>query len=331
MGTKVRNGLPVAVTWAMLLACGGCGLGESDLPSADSSDDLPKVQKIDPALIHYEQTGAFPVEMQQVHALAVGPEDRIYVGGDKAVFVFGDSDGTRQLEIALDDEPTCLAVGNVEHAFPGRIYVGFRRHLEVFDADGKRVKSWDTLGEKAQITSIAADEEDVFVADAGNRIVLRYGVSGELIGRIGRRDDRRQIPGFVITSTYFDLAVSPDGLLRVVNPRLLRLEAYTFDGDLEHHWGESASSIEGFFGCCNPAHFAVLSDGRFVTAEKGVARIKVYDSEGRFESVVAGPEQLPVEAADLTTDSRGRILVLDPKAKRVRIFGPKATDPETQP
>ena len=89
--------------------------------------------------------------------------------------------------------------------------------------------------------------------------------------------------------------------------------------------------MEGFFGCCNPAHFAVLADGRFATAEKGVARIKVYDGEGRFESVVAGPEQLPVEAADLTTDSRGRILVLDPKAKSVRIFELKATDPETQP
>jgi hypothetical protein len=32
-------------------------------------------------------------------------------------------------------------------------------------------------------------------------------------------------------------------------------------------------------GCCNPACFALLSDGRIVTVEKGVPRIKVFRAE----------------------------------------------------
>ena len=302
----------------------GVGCGRVDPVGVDFGAVTAPPPVIAPELIHYEQTASFPVDMQQVHALAVGPDDRIYVGGDRSCRVFSNVDHAVQLDIALQAEPTCLTVGGSEHSLPGHIYVGLKDHIEVFAADGTPVASWDSLGEKALITSIAIDEQDIFVADAGNRIVLRYDVSGNPIGRIGERDDIRKIPGFVITSEYFDLAVSPaDGLLRVVNPRMLRIETYTFDGDLEQHWGEATPGVEGFFGCCNPIHFAMLPDGRFATAEKGAERVKVYGSDGRFESVVAGPDQLDTQAADLAVDSDGRILVLDPKARSVRIFEPK--------
>ena len=92
---------------------------------------------------------------------------------------------------------------------------------------------------------------------------------------------------------------------------------------MEFYWGESTPRIEGFFGCCNPAHFALLADGRFVTAEKGIPRVKIYDAAGKFVCVVAGPKQVPVAAVDLATDRRGRILVLDPAARSVRIFEQK--------
>ena len=56
----------------------------------------------------------------------------------------------------------------------------------------------------------------------------------------------------------------------------------------------------------------MLPDGRFVTAEKGIPRIKVYSPRGEFECVVAGPKQMKAVAADLAADRRGRILALDP-------------------
>ncbi len=74
----------------------------------------------------------------------------------------------------MDQEPYCLAVGTGEHAFPGRLYVGMRDHVEVYEAQGKRQAVWDRPGPRAVLTSIALSEEDVFVADAGSLVVWRY-------------------------------------------------------------------------------------------------------------------------------------------------------------
>jgi len=307
----LRNGAPVAPP-----------ASPGTAPEEPGEDGGVQTAPIDPALILYRPAMMIPVAMEAVHALAVGPEDRIYVGGGRAVHVF-DAQGARQKQIALEEEPSCLAVAGADQAHAGRVYVGTRKRVHVLDAEGTGRSAWEPLGEKALVTSIATADEDVFIADAGNRIVWHYDTSGKLLGRIGARDDARKIPGFVITSPYFDLVMGKDGLLRVVNPRALRIEAYTARGDLELAWGKPAPTIDGFFGCCNPAHLAVLPDGRIVTAEKGIPRVKVYSADGKFQCVVAGPPGVAA-IADLAADSRGRVLVLDASAKAVRIFEAKS-------
>ena len=138
----------------------------------------------------------------------------------------------------------------------------------------------------------------------------------------------------ICPSPYLDVAVAPDGLLRVANPGMHRVEAYTFDGHHELTWGKAGSAIGEFCGCCGPSHIAVLPDGRVVTAEKGIPRVKVYTAAGQFECVVAGPEILAPnltaviqtcdehqrQPVDLAIDSRSRIVVLDPAARCLRIF-----------
>jgi len=213
-----------------------------------------------------------------------------------------------------------------------------KSRVEVFDAEGKRSAVWADLGPKAILTSLAAADADVLVADAGNRIVYRYDGSGKLVGRIGAKDPARNLRGFVIPSPCFDVAISSDGLVRVANPGTHRIEGYTLDGHLEVSWGTPSASIEGFCGCCNPANFAILPDGHFVTAEKGIPRVKIYGYDGKFVCVVAGPEilapgetiveetrpdvRLPV--IDVAADSQGRVLVLDPGKGKVRVFELKA-------
>jgi hypothetical protein len=273
--------------------------------------------------------------MKEARAVAVGPEDHVYVAGDEVIRVF-DSLGTPLREIALPGQPTCLAVGGAGHAYPGRIYAGVGRNIEVFDAEGNAVATCDTPGEKVHPTSIALATSDVFVADSANRVVLRYSGAGKLIREIGKRDPARGVRGFVIPSPFFDVATAGD-VLWVVHPGARRLEAYTFDGLLDRYWGESSTAPEGFFGCCNPAHFALLPDGSFVTAEKGLLRVKVYTADGQFDCVVAGPEQLEApgtgasprtasrfdheyDAVDVAADSRGRVLVLDLARANVRVF-----------
>jgi hypothetical protein len=276
-------------------------------------------EEIDPADILYQQTAEIPTGLTTVRALAVGAGDRLHVGGDKCVRVF-EPDGKRIREIAVEAGPRCLAASVMEDSAAERLYVGMENHVEVFDLKGVRIAAWKSPSEKAQFLSIAATDQDVFVADFGNQLVWRYDTKGELKGRIGQPDKKRKIPGLTATTPYLDLAMGANGLVYVVNPRLLRLEAYTARGDLETTWGKGSSKLEDFFGCCNPTHIAVLPNGDFVTAEKGIPRIKVYSAEGKFECVVAGPRQMPSLAADLAVDHRGRVLALDAMNASVRVF-----------
>jgi hypothetical protein len=291
---------------------------ESSLSKAFTYD-LEELRKTDPALIKYEEIDNIQTGFEEVYAIAIDSSHRIYVAGDKAIKVFH-SDGYAISEIGLPESPRCLTV--VEN---GTLYVGMPDHIEVYNQSGTRVAKWESAGENALLTSVAVYGEDVWVANARERVVLRYDTSGKLIKRIGEKDMDRNIPGFIIPSPYFDLAVAPDGLLRVTNPGLQRVEAYTFDGDLEIWWGKPANSIDGFVGCCNPVNFAILPDGRFVTCEKGIPRVKVYSDRGVFESVVAGAELFETSdeayALDVAVDSQGRVLVLDPERKSIRIFG----------
>jgi len=292
----------------------GSGLG----PEFDYG--IEKLQVIDPKLIAYEETRAVELKLQEPRGIALGPDGRLYVAGDRKIVIGGKGAD----ELQLDDAPRALAV-----AADGTLYVAMADHVEVYSPKGERKASWESLGEKAMLTAIAVAEEDVFAADAGNREVVRYDLRGKLVGRIGRKDPERNVPGLIVPSPYLDLAVGREGLLWVANPGRRRIELYTFDGDLELWWGKSGVSVEKFGGCCNPSHFAIFPDGRVVTSEKGTVRVKVYDGDGTFRSVVgAAPDAFDEGALglDVSVDSQGRIFVLDPGSRLVRVFTRKAKD-----
>ncbi|MBN2270640.1 MAG: NHL repeat-containing protein [Sedimentisphaerales bacterium] len=300
------------------------------------TDEITELARIDPNLILYEESSIrISTGFEQSQAIAADSEGRIYVVGDNALRVFTPS-GEPISRISLSQTVLCVEPGN-----DGRIYVGTRDHVEVFDTQGQRIAAWQSLGDNAFVTAVAVSGDDVFVADAGNRIVVRYDLSGKIANRIGEKDLERNVPGFVVPSPYFDLAVSKDGLLRVANPGRLRVEAYTLDGDFEFSWGKSSVAVEGFCGCCNPANIAMLPSGGFVTSEKGLARVKLYDSQGTFVGVVAGPDQLLEGAApyvavlpeqhrvggfDVAVDPEGRVLVLDRAKNAVRFYTRKKAE-----
>lgn len=295
--------------------------------------DLGDFQQVDPQQVAYRQSGAWALDLEHPRAIATGPEDRVYIAGDRQVLVL-DATGKPLAPLNLSAAPSCLAVGGTDHKFPGAVYAGLPGRVVRLDDQGAvAAELTEGLNEESVLTSIALAEEDIFVADAGQRLVLRFGLAGQLVRRIGARDPDRGVPGFVLPSPYFDIAVTPDGLLRVAHTGARRIETYTFEGDLLGHWGTASTANEGFFGCCNPANFTVLPDGRFVTVEKGLPRVKVYSNQGDFESYVATPQELaPGTIAadarddtrqkpfDVAVDSRGRVLLLDPNAHKVRIF-----------
>jgi len=332
IGLTIALALVIAVAALLLLDTTGqkgSGLGEQ------FQYDLAELVKVDPNLILYAEVGdPIPTGFSNSRALAVDPNGNIYVAGDNAVRIFSRT-GRKITQFQTTQSPTALTIG------PNRnIYLAIANRIEQYTPQGRRLTTWSTDSDNAIITSIAVYHNHVFVADAANRLVLHFDTTGKLLNRIGRKDPDRNIPGFVIPSPYFDLAVATDGLLRVTNPGMHRIEAYTFDGDLEFFWGSFSSAIDGFCGCCNPVNFAILPDDSFVTVEKGLVRVKIYDPDGKFVGVVAGPQQLlPAKAAricetpaqcqaggfDVAVDPDGRVLVLDTINNTIRIFARKTS------
>jgi hypothetical protein len=308
----------------------GASVGKDPNPFAY---DVERLRKTDPKLIHYEEIGRFASPSPDSRRMVIGPEDHVYIAADNSVSVL-DRDGKRINEIGLGTAARCVAV-----AGDGTIYAGARDHVEVFDSKGKRLATWDSPGKRTWFTGLTVGENDVFAADAGNRVVLRYDKSGKLASRIGERNKERNIPGLILPSPYLDVKLARDGLLRVNNTGRHRVEAYTPNGDLEFWWGKASASIEGFCGCCNPIGLALMPDGRYVTCEKGLPRVKVYSPEGVFESVVAGAESFFENAKatfvkgaedcrlgglDAAVDSQRRVYILDLVANDVRVMKRKA-------
>jgi hypothetical protein len=292
--------------------------------------DVSHLQKTDPKLIAYEETARWKAPHSGARRIAIGPDETLFICSGNYLTTMSRA-GERGREIALAEPPRCAAI-----AKDGMIYLGLRDHVEVYDAKGSRKAAWESSGKKSWLTGIAVTENDVFAADAGNRVLLRYDKSGKLIRRIGEKDKERNVPGFIIPSPFFDVEEAPDGLLRVNNPGRHRVERYTVDGDFEGAWGTVSMGIAGFCGCCNPINFALLPDGRFVTCEKGLPRVKVYSADGEFESVVAGveafvensracgPSDCTAGGLDAAVDAQGRIYILDLVTGDVRVMKRKA-------
>lgn len=278
--------------------------------------DIEKFRRIDPSLLHFSEAGHIPIEMSRPSGLAVGTDDRIYVAGDESVTVFN-RDGFGRSTIPIGGPVYCLAPDK-----NGELFVAMNDHVAVFGQDGKRKADWDTPGEGALFTSIALAENFVFVGDAGNRVIWKFDKTGTLQQRIGGRNESNDFAGFVIPSAYFDVVVDSDGFLWAANTARHSLVNFTLDGAFRTSWGHYSWELDGFCGCCNPTNFLVLEDGSFVTSEKGIPRIKIYNQLGELVSVVAGPDQFVEGTAGLAlaVDSEQRILVLDPMQKRVRIF-----------
>ncbi len=297
--------------------------------------DLDRLGKTDPKLLKFEEVRRFPCGILEPRRIAVGPGGRVYVAGRAGIRVLG-GEGAAVDTLSLDGPARCVAL-----AQDGTIYAALRDRIEVMDPAGKRLGTWPGLGKKSWFSGLAAGENDLFAADSGNRVVLRYDRSGKLAGRIGEKNKENHVPGLVVPSPYLDVDLAPDGLLRVNNPGRHCVEAYTLDGDLELSWGKPSAAIEGFCGCCNPVAVAMFADGRCVTSEKGLPRVKVYSAEGALDCVVAGTESFPANAKagsgrsasdgtlgglDAAVDPQGSIYVLDLVSGEVTVMKAKAPD-----
>lgn len=312
-----NNGWIWFVVLLVLITAGGVFFMRLQRPEPVSNIVLSmedEYRQVDPALIRYVEIDPVVPTLGKLSALAVAPDGKLYVGGLNGIEIFP---GGQKIE--LTGTPSCLTVDE-----EGLIFVGFQEHFMIFSNDGKPIRSI-APGPKTFLTSMAVDDKFIYAADAGNRCVLRYGKTGDDRREIGRKDEAHGVRGFNVPSPFFDLDVGTDGSVWVVNPGYHAFENFSPDGRLISSWDKTGFRIEAFSGCCNPAHFALMPDGSFLTAEKGLPRVKIHNLDGSLRCVVVAPDQLDKEASglDVAVDSKGLIYVLDPGRGKVRIFQEK--------
>jgi sugar lactone lactonase YvrE len=291
--------------------------------AADVGDVIDEALKVDPKLIIGTEEGRLTTGLKELRGVAVGPEDRIYVVGDKALLIL-DSAGKQLSKTDLDKPAHNVGVGS-----DGTAYVSLMDHIEVFDPKGARKAVWTSPGPKTWITSIAVTPSEVYAADFGNKIVYRYDPSGKVVGHLGELGPQPGTGKYEVPSPYFDVAIDPSGRPWVAHVGKQRIENYKSDGSLDTTWGKQGNTIQGFSGCCNPSHIAVRKDGSFVTSEKGLVRVKIHGSTGDLVGVVAAAKDFEknIHGLDLAVDSKDRILVADPGTSTVRVYVVKESHP----
>lgn len=282
-------------------------------PFALSVDEYTHV---DPELIHYREIRNLKLGEGEYRAMDISG-DSIFLAGDNFIQVI-DPAGMELGNFQLQGSPRAVHVEGDE------IYVSFMNYISSFSRAGELKYSTPEAGDSAVITSLAVVDGCLYAADAGNRKVLRYSRNGDLLGSFQGKREADDLHGFIVPSPYFDLVNNFDELW-VVNPGMHALENYTEDGDLRGYWEKSDISTEGFGGCCNPAHIAVLPNGYFVTSEKGIVRIKIYEMSGKFNCVVAAPDKFKPDgyAPDIGVSSKGEIYALDFDRNIIRVFEKK--------
>lgn len=329
------KGLWIVLAVAAAAACGFLGwkivqrqaLGydafanyETELAGKDVPEGLiEQLAKVDPALIIAKETTRLSPGLKEIRGIAAGPEDRVYAAGDKALVVLK-ADGSPHARVELPRTPNAVAAGA-----DGTAYVGFMDHVAAVDPATGKVTAWESLGPKGWITSVAVSGSDVLVGDFAEKRVHRFDTSGKRKGVIAPNGGagRYEIPG-----PHFDAVFDPSvpGGVWVGHTGRRLMERYEPDGKLAGSWGKSSPLIDGFCGCCNPSHFAMRQDGSFVTAEKGLNRVKVYSRAGELIGVVAAAKDFEKDVSgelDVAVDSKGRILVVDAAknaAPSVRVY-----------
>lgn len=282
--------------------------------------EVDQYRVVDAELISHKETRNFSLGLLIASDMSYH-KNILYISGNSSLVVLP-LDGTQATMLEILPGATCLEVDD-QH-----IFVGFGSFVAKYNHAGELLQRWDDLGERTVLTNLAIKEDRIYVADAGNRRIVIFNREGEQTGEFEGKAESEAGHGFIVPSANFDLAVNSFGELWVVNPGKHAVENYSDDGRMRGFWENMSFEIDGFLGCCNPARITTLEDGSFVTSEKGLVRIKIYDESGVLKSVVASPDLFKEEegkAPEVCADENNVIYALDFDKDMVRVFEPLET------
>ena len=319
MNRKLVNIALIVLAVAIVVVIGKDFIGKKAGKNIENPYEynIDEFRQVDSTQILYAETLNFPVKVHDWGGITVS-DSMIIVATANELIKFNYS-GKEIFRKSLIDTATCVTIDDNR-----QIWIGMRHYVVMYDLNGTLVKRWNSFGDRSVITSLAVSGENVYVADAGNRIVYQCNTNGQIMQKIGEKNEQKGISGFAIPSPYFDVAIDDGGFLWAANTGKHTFENYNPDGSLRTSWGVTSFKIEGFSGCCNPAHISILDDNSFITSEKGMPRIKIYDQHGQFIGIVAPPDAFSgTLAPDIAVDKQHRVIALDFERQQVRIFEKK--------
>jgi sugar lactone lactonase YvrE len=314
------------------------------------------------------------VAMGQATCFAIQNDSTFIIGtADPPALSFFDINGRLLRTMDLPEEPRAIACGTPETIFSDKIVVAHPQHIAIYSAEGEQEHSFRyplnaanivrkeeeteriitsqgrLLSDDEQacnIRSLVLTPDYLFIADTISRRIHRFdadsnrhtfGAAAESLGQELSWTEK-VFDGFIVYASPIVMTFSHhDGLLYIANPGKHRVDVFTQEGiyQPELSWGEPSAHWSGFAGCCNPIGLAVLGDGRIVTVEKGISRVKIFKPDRSLDGVVAGPRTLEeqptgAERVPLKPDrhfaaavfSDGRIAIFDFEFATIRIFAP---------
>jgi hypothetical protein len=256
----------------------------------------------------WEIAREFKVTEGALKAVASSPTGLVYLGGSSFISCY-DTDLKLIWTIKTDSAISALSVSG------DSVFASASTQLYVLSKTGKIVNEWGPYEDNSIITSVSSNKKYVAFADAGNKMVFILDKGGEVKKMVGQNDGQ-----FIIPSPYFDVALDNENNLFTANTGNHRIETRTIDGTPVSYFGEAGTAPGMFSGCCAPAHFIIVPDG-FVTAEKGINRIKILDKKGEFVEFVNSKntfvKSIPL---DLSSSDGKTIYAANPADSKLYVF-----------
>lgn len=256
----------------------------------------------------WEVSGELDIKKGSLKAVTVSPEGIIYIGGDSFVMCY---DNGMNLIWSTDTPYPVTSL-----SFSGdTIFASSMELILLISSFGEIIDEWGPFEHDGIFTSVASNNSYVAVADAGNKMIFVLDKKGNVRSIIGQSGE-----SIIIPSPYFDVALDAENNIILANTGNRRVETRTFNGDMLSYFGEPGTAPDAFCGCCNPAHLIVIPDG-YVTAEKGINRIKILDKNGEFVEYVSSHNNfLASVPLDLASADGKTIYAANPDDSKLYIF-----------
>ncbi len=244
-------------------------------------------------------------------SLCVSDSGVTYLGGDSYVSCY-DKQLKKTWSIKTSGKITSLSV------YGDTIFGTTSEMIILLSLKGKLLDEWGPFEDNSIITSVTANRSFIVFADAGNKMVFVLTKDGRVKSMIGQTGEK-----FIIPSSYFDVAIDENNILFIANPGYRRIETRSIDGDLIRYFGSPGTAPGAFCGCCNPSHFVIIPGG-FITAEKGINRIKILNEKGDFVEFVSSDNKFtPSVALDLASPDGKTIYAANPADAKLYVFNRK--------